>query len=206
MTASDHYLYQKPPPARTYLCPCGHARTQRSNPIGLVMSRLTLCMKMGVRIAMRPSTASYEHFRHDKGSGQQQQSPQVAMRPGTASHSLRHSENAEATAITTGSDAARHRILPTRQVGLINTEQVTPLAAACQAIRKQRTDTTVGRGFTSTTDKPDTPAKGQHVVSLSLQRLLHSSAINTNPKPGLRYLFITLSLLLLSHFASQANY
>ncbi|KAJ0856080.1 hypothetical protein HanRHA438_Chr14g0680351 [Helianthus annuus] len=52
----------------------------------------------------------------------------------------------------------------------------------------------------------DTPAKVQHAVSLSFHLLLHSSAINTNPKPGLRYLFTTLSLLLLSYFASQANY
>uniref|UniRef100_A0A251SAV0 Uncharacterized protein n=1 Tax=Helianthus annuus TaxID=4232 RepID=A0A251SAV0_HELAN len=33
---------------------------------------------------------------------------------------------------------------------------------------------------------PDTPEKVQHVVSPSIIILLHSSAINTNPKPGLR--------------------
>ncbi|KAJ0511098.1 hypothetical protein HanIR_Chr11g0548171 [Helianthus annuus] len=134
--------------------------------------------------------------------------------------------------VTTDGDAARHRIPhmslskhetrerqrlpqaamrpaphPTHKAsGTDTTEQVASLAVACQAIRKQRTDTAVGRGFNSTTDKSDTPAKGQHVVSPSLQPLLHSSAINTNPKSGLRYLSTTLSLLLLSHFASQANY
>ncbi|KAJ0548008.1 hypothetical protein HanIR_Chr08g0378591 [Helianthus annuus] len=79
---------------------------------------LTWCMKMGVHIAMRPRTASCERFHQCKGSGQQQQSPQAAMRPGTASHKLSRSENAETTVVTAGSDAARHRILPTRQVGL----------------------------------------------------------------------------------------
>ncbi|KAF5775520.1 hypothetical protein HanXRQr2_Chr13g0612981 [Helianthus annuus] len=44
-----------------------------------------LVYENGRRIAMRPSTASCEHFYQYKGSGQQQQSPQVVMRPGTAS-------------------------------------------------------------------------------------------------------------------------
>ncbi|KAJ0879856.1 hypothetical protein HanRHA438_Chr10g0456361 [Helianthus annuus] len=67
---------------------------------------------------MRPRTASCERFHQYKGSGQQQQSPQVAMRPGTASRKLSQSENAETTVVTAGSNAAQHRILPTRQVGL----------------------------------------------------------------------------------------
>ncbi|KAM0048099.1 hypothetical protein Hdeb2414_s0008g00270611 [Helianthus debilis subsp. tardiflorus] len=68
---------------------------------------------------MRLGIASYEHFRHDKGSGQQQQSPQVAMRPSTASHTcLGQSKDAETTAVTASSDATRHHILPIRQVGL----------------------------------------------------------------------------------------
>ncbi|KAJ0546762.1 hypothetical protein HanIR_Chr08g0364531 [Helianthus annuus] len=41
--------------------------------------------------------------------------------------------------------------------GTDTTEQVAPMIVACQPTRKQQTDTSVGGGFTSTTDKPDTP-------------------------------------------------